>query len=256
MKLPFFTHAFVEQLRTSADGNLHRYGADPGWLDVFSNGQSHSRESNQTIGPAPQLVIELDDNPRHDAHNAKLVFTWLSDLTPVLAMEERLWACLTHTTFASYMHARWPARDEGAVRRRYLFEGQSFSALSRNGIARLWWGAYLTQDPSRSNPFELTDILFLRQDIHTSLLERALGKSRRLRGVVLEYLRDNEEILSESKFGKKIQILLRDLNLLGGIAVLDTLPPATIRSFLDSVGRKLTANLSEEDPDPEIDPPA
>jgi hypothetical protein len=187
-----------------------------------------------------------DDNPKNDAENAKRVYRWLREIPPTTAMEERLWSCLTHSIFPEYMAIRWPVEDEATIHRRYLFEGKTFAALTRNGIARLWWAGYLTHDSKREAPFELTEVLLSRQDLHVSLLERALGKSEVVRRTVLEFVRDNRAWLSDEAFGKRIQVLLRELNLLGGVAVLDTLQPHAIRSYLEGVSSSWTQDRDLE----------
>jgi hypothetical protein len=146
MKLQFFSANFVEQLRQGAGANQPNYAGDRTWLDALSGGKPYVYESEQVVDPPPQLVITEEDNPKNDAENAKRIYIWLIKLTPALAMEERLWAYLTHCVFQDYMKARWPADNANAIQRRYLFEGKSFAALSRNGIARLWWAGYLTRD--------------------------------------------------------------------------------------------------------------
>lgn len=173
-----------------------------------------------------------------DAENARLVYTWLENLTPALAMEERLWACMTHRMFPEYMAARWPVTTESDVLRRYLLEGQTFAALTRNGIARLWWAGYLTKSELREDPFELTHTLFMRQDIHVSLLERSLGKCENARVAVLDFLRSADETFTGKAFGRRIQRLLLELNLLGGVSVLDALPPSTLAGHVARAARR------------------
>jgi len=242
MKVPFFSGKFVSRLRESAAVNLPRYESGGPWIEQFAGGQPYRLESRLVVDPPPSLVTSADGNPKHDAENARRVYTWLRQLTPVIAMDERLWSCLSHDLFAEYMRSRWPADSGTAVQRRYLFEGQSFAALSRNGIARLWWAGHLTIDKSRANAFELTDVLFLRQDIQVALLERSFGKCRKVRTAVLEYLKTNNESLAEESFGRRIQVLAREVNLLGGVAILDALPAGEIESFLVRVGKGLTTS--------------
>lgn len=239
MKLQFYSTDFVTRLRENAAANQPNYAGSPAWLDSFSGGKAFIHESGQIVDPPPQLLITEGDNAANDAENAKRVFTWLKKLTPSLAMEERLWAHLTHHVFADYMKARWPADSENAIHRRYLFEGKSFAALSRNGIARLWWAGRLTCDEKRDNPFQLTETLFLRQDIQVSLLERSIGKCGKVRAAVLDFLRENSHWLSSEAFGRRIQLLLKEVNLLGGVSILDALPESELQSFLKKVGESL-----------------
>ncbi|MDX2261282.1 MAG: DUF6339 family protein [Gemmatimonadales bacterium] len=242
MRLPFFRAEFLTRLKANADENASKYGLDTGWIEALAKTQSYFRESNQIVDPPPELIFAGEDNPQHDAENAKRIYLWLADLTPAVAMEERLWAFLTHCTFPAYMRARWPVSGPGTLLRRYFLEGQSFAALSRNGIGRLWWAGYLTRDERRINPFELTETLFLRQDVQVALLERSLGKCATARTAVLDYVRTNQEWLGEYSFGRRVQVLVKELNLLGGVAVLDALPPASITAYLHKVSKELREN--------------
>lgn len=240
MNLQYFSRPFVEKLRSEAAANLTKYGTGSGWIESLASRGNVALESQRVVGPPPELAGLQGRPEAYDAENARRVWEWLGPLSATLAMEERLWAYLTHVVFADYMAVRWPVKGDSAVHRRYLFEGRSFSALTRNGIARLWWGAALTRDPDRENPFELTATLFLRQDIQVSLLERSLGKCRTVRMSVLDFLRRNQEWLSSEAFGKRIQAMVRELNLLGGVVMLDALGPAELTAFLARVGEKLT----------------
>jgi hypothetical protein len=233
----------VERLRENAQENLTRYGSDSEWIEAFAGGKTYVFESAQVVDPPPVLITSESANPGNDAENAKRIFLWLEKLTPSLAMEERLWAGLSHSIFPAYMASRWPVEEANTIRRRYLFEDKTFAALSRNGIARLWWAAYLTQDKRRTNLFELTEILFLRQDIHVSLLERALGKCSNVRTAVLDFFKENRDWLAEEAFGKRIQTILKELNLLGGVVVLDALSLEELREFLTKVGLSLAGSV-------------
>lgn len=237
MKLQFFSRDFVTRLQQTADANYSKYGADMGWLGGLCAGKKYVHDSKFVVEPPPKLIES--DKPADDAENAKRVFNWLHQLTPAVAMELRLWGHLTHCVFKDYMHSRWPADSGSLVTRRYLYEGNSFAALSRNGISRLWWSAYLTRDEKRADPYELTNTLFLRQDIQVAVLERAMGKCRGVRVALLEFLHDNQDWLSEESFGKRIQFIARELNLLGGVAILDAIPDEEIKSFLARIGASI-----------------
>lgn len=232
MRLPYFGRSLVAKLRERAAEHVPRYSKDSAWLLDLIGGDTPVRESTIVVDPAPQLVFDGHDDSKHDAENAIRIYRWLGALDPVVAMEERLWACMAHWVFPQYMAARWPVDGAGTIRRRYLHEGQSASALSRHGIARLWWGAHLTMDEARRDRFELTRVLYLRQDIQVSLLERSLGKCRRIRTALLDFLKDNHEWLAGANFGRRIQLLVRDLNVLGGVSLLDALPLPMIEDHL------------------------
>jgi hypothetical protein len=243
MKLQFFSHSLTRQLRDEAESNFPNYGSDCSWFESFVESGPYLRESRYVVDPPPVLLLPDDQGNLHDAENARRIFSWLKGLSPSTAMEERLWACLTHSVFPGYLAKRWPVTSAKTIGRRYLLEGQSFAALSRNGISRLWWAGYLTIDEGRRDPFELTDVLFLRQDIQVSLLERSIGKCHNVRHAVLDFFLRNREWLQEKSFGKRIQVILRELNLLGGVMILDGLPAGTLEKFLD----RIAADVAKDD---------
>jgi len=240
MRLPFFSRAFLEVLRNEASENVSRYGTGSGWLDALSLGRPHTHESGYVVDPPPQLLMADGDVPKHDGANAIRVHSWLRNIPPSTAMEERLWAYLAHVPFSAYMAVRWSVKNEGEVRRRYLFEGSSFGALARHGVARLWWAGYLTHDPKRADPYELTRVMFMRQDVQLALMDRAIGKCRAVRTAVLEFLRDHGEWFAEKSFGRRIQLLMKELNLLGGVVILDALPEQQVKQFVHETGLRVT----------------
>lgn len=239
MRLKYFSRSFLRRLKDSAAQNVDRYSSEPEWLDRFANGESYALESKQSVGPPPKLEVSATNNAELDAENSIRIYEWLRELLPAVAMEERLWSYLAHCEFADYMRVRWPVDSAASVVRRYCFEGTTFAALCRNGISRLWWAGHLTYDASRTDSFELTRALFMRQDIQVSLLERSLGKCKNLRTAVLDFLLENREWLGSESFGRRIQLLLRELNLLGGVMILDTLSVAEIQSHLFHVANRL-----------------
>ena len=245
MKLTYFSARMLEWLRANAAANVAMYEGSSRWVEQEARRKHALLESSLIVDPPPQLLTSETNNARNDAENAQRVFGWLRSLTPTLAMEERLWAYLTHIVFAEYMHARWPAEKADAVTRRYLFEGKASRALSRNGIARLWWAAYLTEDAGEDDPFVLTRVLFRDQNIQVALLERNIGKCPRVRAAFLKYIRDNETALASGQFGRRIQILTRELNLLGGVYLLDALPHDVLRAHIEDIAKRSIFTASE-----------
>ena len=239
MRLPFFSRRYLEQLRRNAALNVQRYGAELAWVDSGSPEQPCVHESDYVVDPPPQLVATNREGSKNDGENAIRVHTWLRSIPPSTAMEERLWAYLAHVPFGAYMRSRWPVMNEGEVLRRYLFEGASFGALARQGISRLWWAAHVTYDPARPDPYELTRTMFIRQDVQLALMDRALGKCRTVRTAVLEFLQRNSDWFVERSFGRRIQLLMRELNLLGGVVILDALPEAQVKQFVENIGRRV-----------------
>jgi hypothetical protein len=242
MSLQFLSREATDRLVENVSRNLDAYRS--GTTDsLISPGDC--RVSNIETAPPPVLDDLADD--KDDAAATQRVFQWLSRLTPVQAADERLWVLLTHRYFANYVHVRWGGglqRAEKAselVLRRWFFRGGGLATFVQNAISRLWWFGYLTYDDRRDNPFELTDVLLSLQDIQTAFLERSLGRCRPLLKAVLETIKNHEsEFQKAPNRGFVIQQWAKDINLYGGVKVLDAVPSERLAFVVQS---KLRARL-------------
>jgi hypothetical protein len=237
MTIKYFTDSFLARLRRAIPQNIQRYNSSDSWVESFADGSTYCRETGvQVEGLRPLLLPETGN--LNDAENAKIVYTDLHRLTPVEAVDPRLWAYLAHVNYWPYMVARWGASSPSSIEDRFFFRSKGIGSLVRNGIARLWWFGFLTYDQQRQDPFELTRILLLSQDIQTGLLQRNLGKSRNIRTATLDYFRQRHqqiESLGEGRggVGRVVQHLCRGLNLAGGVYLLDALETPHLHGILD-----------------------
>ena len=240
MSLAYLSDAFLARLRNAVPQNASRYTSPQLWLDEFAGGTKYSRETGVDVGSLPQLIIS--DKPEDDGENAVRLYAALQKLTPIQAMEERLWAYLAHVTYWPYMVARWGTTNPDVIVDRFFLKRGGIGSLVRNGIARLWWSGLLTHDPKRADAFELTRVLFSKQDIHTGLLQRSLGKSPTIRTAALEYFKHNAQRIEKvGGWSKVVQELMRDLNTAGGVYLLDALTTAQVQGILDSSMDRLVA---------------
>lgn len=231
MRLRCFSAEFVAWLKTHAKENLSRYSSDNLWVENEGQTGGRIRESGIEIESLPHLTMPAQGDLA-DAENARLIHDALRLLTPLQAMDERLWAYLTHVHYSAYMHLRWECGSPGALVDRYLFSGTGFGSLVRNGIARLWWFGHVTFDGKRSDPYELTDVLLCNQDVQQALLQRSFGKSRPVLHAVLEHVREHKDTLYADAVGTRIKAKAKLLNVMGGVALLDAMPRKAIHEFL------------------------
>ena len=122
----------------------------------------------------------------------------------------------------------------GYVLEHYFVASSSPSrALTRNGMARLWWYAHLTHDRHRKDPYELTRVLLSALDIAQQLLEKNLGRAPHVRTGFLEYIRDHDERLGTGGVRReRIRALSERLNLAGGVTLLDAISADGVRGIL------------------------
>jgi hypothetical protein len=253
MEIHVLRESFVDRLRNSIRDNVRKYKYDESWVEEFANGGSW--EFNSHLKPEEELkLLNPSNNDLKDLENSIRLYKALSFLTPVQARDPRLWTRLAHVEFWPYMRKRWEVERYGSdipkverfILSRY-FVGQNQSrSLLRNGIARLWWYGRITHDPDRKNPFELTGVLLDQLDITQQILERNLGRSRHVTTGFLEFLSRHRNELLGSGDGKraKVRHLAKQLNLYGGITLLDCLGQTEIIAFLEDEFERLTNDPS------------
>lgn len=241
MSLEFLSREATDRLVREVKGNLEAYRT--GQTEALISEADCRMSRIESIEP-PQLLT-VDGEPKSDAEAAKMVFQWLSNLTPVQASDERLWVLLAHREFAKYSHKRWGQQrfesaknPDAVVLDRWFYRGQALRTCVHNSISRLWWFGHLTYDANRANPFELTDVLLSLQDIQTAFLERSLGPCRPLLQAVLETVRrHSEELRNTRDRGDLIQDWAKEVKLYGGSFLLDEVPAKRLVFVLENMLR-------------------
>jgi len=237
MNLKFLSNRALVELRTRIDANrAHYLGGRAGDVLDALDSTSAILESRITADAPPKLDLPDGDDKR-DAVNARRVFTWLHQLTPVQASDPRLWVYLSHGPYAQYTAARWPV-DPGAnvsdvIRDRYFLEGEGLRSLVHDSIARLWWFGYLTRISGQPDEFEFTDVLLSLQDIQTAFLERAIGRSPRIvHGALRLWKKLTTERGNIPKQGTVVQKWAKLIRLHGGVVLLDALPDQQLQNVI------------------------
>ena len=165
--------------------------------------------------------LELGITSKDDCQSSVAIFKQLMNLDKVQANDKRLWVCLTHTRFYNYTKQRWnidAESSEGTIISRFHFEGAGIEARMRNAISRLWWAAKITYDETRDNKFELTELLWEKQDVYTAIVERSFATYPTIVHGFLEFYKQNKQLKED-----ELRIILRGLNAIGGVKILPML---------------------------------
>lgn len=226
MNLPFLSREATDRLIRDIPANLAKYRT--GQTDQLIN-DTDCRASRIEVSEPPSLTA-AEGIATEDLNASRRIFQWLSDLTPVQASDERLWAYLTHRIYSEYVHSRWGSALEGStqpeqrVEDRWFFRGEGVATFVRNGLSRLWWFGYLTYDRELGDHFEFTAILLALQEIQVAMLERRFGRSQAVLRGILEILKRNNRLDEVPRRGEVIQGWAKDINTFGGAFVLDSIP--------------------------------
>ena len=217
MKIYFMKQKALDSLQAEVADNLNKYQSSSFWMDEHFINQNMPKYYFDTgIEVADYQLIS--GGPETDFQNAKIVFeAFKNKLNPVQASDLRLWAYLAHVQHWEYMSHRWKIDipdeedDEGSeerkksprekmidrVKTRYFFGDSRGKAFVRQGIARLYWSAYLS-----------------------SITERSYARNKILTLATLKELKKHPELSRQD-----IRLFLAKLNQSGAITVLDFLNP-------------------------------
>lgn len=241
MKLYFLKQKYLDILEKEIEQNLEKYENKDSWIDQYFISKeipTYYFDSEIEVSDY-QLVIGDSDT---DFQNAKIIFeAYKGKINPVQASDLRLWAYLSHTQHWDYMRKRWAIdvsdEEEGGedskksprdkaidrIGSRYFFKASKGKAFVRQGIARLYWSAYLTYDEDNENgdPYEYTELFFSKQDIFTSITERSFARNKTLVLAILKVLKKHSKLTRQ-----EIRLFLSKLNQAGAITVLDFLDKA------------------------------
>jgi len=238
-----FKNTFVNTLRSSVRMNLSKYLQDDIWVDELSTTNARDMQTGLEITVPVQLDLPTNGN-LNDTENAIRFHKAFQHLSPLQARDPRLWTRLTHVDFWQYMRVRWSVEKQMSdlnkavrfVESRYFVPQAQSRALLRNGIARLWWTAQLSYDPSREDPYELTRVLLSDLDITQQIVERGMGRANNVIKGFLEFLLRNSGTLltGGDKNRARIRRLAKYLNMHGGVCVLDMLSQAEVIELLDN----------------------
>lgn len=255
MRLKYFLTNSYEQLQNKIGENIQRYTNEDPWIEEFFCERFDAETRIDVFLPK---LLETP-KPGNDFDNVKTLYSALKCLTPQQAMDQRLWAHLAHIEYWNYMRVRWgkdsandadetlnPSEEKlpqriKQIKDRYFLSSEGNSrSLIRNGIARLWWFGYLTDDPNNTQPpFALTKTLLEYQDTQAALLERAFGKNRQVLWICLEVLAEHMSEIRKGGGRIIIQALGKYINRLGGTYFLDTMDKTALRNKIDTFIRSM-----------------
>ena len=156
-----------------------------------------------------------------DLENSKRIFEAFKNLTETQAVDERLWVGLSLTKGYDYLIHRWGLNSKTKIKYRWIYYTRNRRTLFYHGLARLWWHAKLTYDPSRDNPYELTEFAYKHPEILKNMTYRNFSNSEKIRHAIIVGLMNYETEGKKIVYEKLVE-LYKYMSYLGGIYILDS----------------------------------
>lgn len=248
-----FTSHFIDVILSDLTHgkSINLYGGN-----AFPYRKKDERENKRIIvNDLPELIIPEENGGKFEYENAVKLFGAYKNLNRTQATDTRVWIYMSHAQYWRYMRARWPlptnvSEDKLITHILDHWFMQSSKSISRHGIASLWWGAFITYDKDRENPFELTEEFFSKQDYKRVILEENICMHKPLVHAILEYVIENKEIF-EKYWKERIRFLIRKLNFISSYKLLSSLSKTSIKNIIDEFKNDL-ALIEPEKAMPEV----
>ena len=164
-----------------------------------------------------------------DCNNVRIMYKNLKHISNTQAMDERLWAGLSHSIFWGYLQYRTKISEEKITENKilfsYFFKRGGKRILVINPLTRLWWVGRQVYDPSNEeDPFYALE--FLKRDFSTKVLNlfsyNYTNNPKIVRAILValaQLEKENNIVIARNPYLK----ILKYLNMLGGSIILDSL---------------------------------
>lgn len=238
-KIKYLREETLDNLKDNIKNNIEFYRENKNaWLDYYFDEDLYSLEFKDGFNIKFELL--KDGGYKDDFENVKIIYDNLKELTPVQASDERLWSYLTHVNFWDYMTNRWSVKEREEreeeklvkfIRERYFFRpgNNTDRALSRNGIARLWWYGFISYDETNIDKYHLTKVLLTQQDFGQHLLETAFTRNHHIIRAILTIFKELDEKYIKRDY---VRPVTEYLNMVGGVKTLDGMSENKFREII------------------------
>lgn len=238
VKVRLLWSATIRELKAKIAENLQTYRN--GDFLFLREDSARFFEIEQQIDMEKITLVKCEQNDTLEVKNCEYIYVALSDITPSLARDDRLWVYLTHVDLLEYSRSRWPipVEEEAAVNHilKHFFVKGARGIERDNAISRLWWMAHISSRAQNLSLTEALQCLLFRSDVRANIIERpTTSQNPLLLSAILDKL--NQSYQGDQKLfdRNKFRNFMIELNLLGGVKLLDSLDKVTIDNIVASL---------------------
>jgi hypothetical protein len=232
-QLCYVSEPVYEALRKNVAKNLERYLS--GGFNDLAGSEGWAIPLSINYDSAPLRELKAADGPEAEVFNSLLVWKALSNLTPSLANERRIWTRLTHVDCLEYSRSRWIRKSQGTAAESLIsdhFFGESRTrARDDNAIGRLWWNAYIAKQFMPDDHLLALKALLRTADIRSNIVERPWISTRIpvASGIVRAMSRRQSVVASEKNFRE----FMKAINRRGGGILFERMTSSEVDRFMD-----------------------
>ncbi len=239
-KIFLFRESLVYELARSVEHNLEKYRT--GNFEYLVSDASNFIPTDFELDEKELQKITCSHEEHNEVQCCLGSYKGLPNISAYLARDQRLWAYLTHIVLLDYTRQRWqiPTDDARAIAhiKKHFFASGARGIERDNAISRLWWMAFIcSKVEGLTLEKSLTAFLF-QSDVRANIVERpTTSQNVVLLSAVVKKLeqsyRGDKGLYNREKF----RTVMKDLNLQGGIKLLEVLDNAEIQNIVNKCAR-------------------
>lgn len=239
-KILLFRDTILRELSKTIDKNLDKYRT--GSFDFLRSDSSNFIEVDQEINMMELQKITGTKDNMNEVECCLGAFRGLPNISPAFARDPRLWVYMTHIVLLEYCRQRWPIPkdDTQAVShiRKHFFAVGARGVERDNAVSRLWWMAFIC-NKVQNMPFEkVLNVFLFKSDVRANIVERpSTSQNVAILSAVVNKLDksfNGDQLLYDRK---KFRPFMEELNLQGGIKLLDVLDDKEIQRIVNQSAR-------------------
>ena len=218
----------VENLSSYEGDGFAERAEDLSWQIPLNDGRQYDLSALEDLSAGEGSLSEIE--------NSLKVWRAMSNLSPMLASEPRIWARLSHVECFEYTRDRWVKSNEKQEKKQKSI-AKHFFASGRTGyrddhaIGRLWWNAYIANLMRPTDQKRALELILKTADIRSNLVERPLSFRRiNLGKAILRLMERNPDT---TKKEKSFRELMKSVNKFSGGVVWETLVETDCDALLD-----------------------
>lgn len=249
MNLIYFTQEAYKSIKKDVQSNNDRYYSNEEWLEDYFEEKGISEFYRTSTVKVDEFEFQYsgeDDECKKadDIQNTIFLYSaFRKKITPAQAADPCLWTALCHIPYKNYVMKRWRKKDDTvSIDRRFCATEGRNSLLYYNAISRLWWSGYLTYEEAKekSDPWQLTRILFSAQQIQKDLFDQPFCMNRVIVQGLLRALKRIQEERGNASTPVFRKCCDSYINHYGAVSILDSLTSEEIEEIAYAYMKSIT----------------
>jgi hypothetical protein len=234
-KILLMREALVYDLTREIEHNLEKYRT--GDFQYLVSDSSNFIETDYEANDEELSKIKIIEKDFNEVQCCLGTFNGLPNISAYLARDQRLWVYLTHIVLLDYTRQRWPIPEnkEKAIAhiKKHFFASGARGIERDNAISRLWWMASICSKVEGLTLEKSLTAFLYQSDVRANIVERpTTSQNVVLLSTVIKKLDQSFNGDKELYGREKFRTVMKELNLQGGIKLLEVLEPKEVERIV------------------------